>query len=163
MIDRSRSAAGARADEQTLDRSGDDGGCIRGGGLGAPLGDRLHVIDTPGDDVADVLSAFDVSVFCPSPTEGAPRAVILGMLARRPCVSTGAEGVADIITSDFGFITEPENDPRSLADVVRRYRQHPELVQRHGEAAREAAASTYAAPVVAASIEQLLVGAGASS
>ena len=73
-------------------------------------------------------------------------------------MSTGAEGVADMITPDFGFITEPENDPRSLADVLRRYRQHPALVERHGEAARDAAAATYAAPVVAASIEQLLVG-----
>jgi glycosyltransferase involved in cell wall biosynthesis len=130
--------------------------------LAAPLGDRLHVIDTPGDDVADVLSAFDVSVFCPSPTEGAPRAVILGMLARRPCISTGAEGVADIITDDFGVITQPENDPQSLAAALRRYRQHPELVELHGEVARAEAAATYAAPVVAASIEQLFVGAGAS-
>src|SRR6202000_2613944 len=60
--------------------------------LAAPLGDRAHFIDTPGADVPDVLSAFDVSVFCPSPTEGAPRAVILGMLASRPCLATGAEG-----------------------------------------------------------------------
>ena len=124
--------------------------------LGAPLGQRLHIIDTPRDDVADVLSAFDVSVFCPSPTEGAPRAVILGMLARRACVSTGREGVWDMITPDLGFITEPENDPAALAAVLERYRADPSLVQRHGEAARTHAAATYAAPVVAASIEQLL-------
>ncbi len=42
------------------------------------LGGRAHFVPTPQDDVADVLSAFDVSVFCPSPTEGAPRATILG-------------------------------------------------------------------------------------
>ena len=52
--------------------------------LAAPLGERAHFIATPGSEVPDVLSAFDVSVFCPSPTEGAPRAVILGMLASRP-------------------------------------------------------------------------------
>src|SRR5207248_8623832 len=40
----------------------------------APMGDRAHFLPTPTDDVADVLSSFDVSVFCPSPTEGAPRA-----------------------------------------------------------------------------------------
>ncbi len=66
--------------------------------LAAPLGERAHFIPTPGSEIADVMSAFDVSVFCPSPTEGAPRAVILGMLASRPCLSTGAEGVADMIT-----------------------------------------------------------------
>ena len=130
--------------------------------LGAPLGERLHVIDTPRGDIADVLSAFDVSVFCPSPTEGAPRAVILGMLAHRPCISTGAEGVADIITPDIGVITEPENDPAALAGALRRYRDDPDLVRRHGEAARAEAAATYAAPVVAASSEHLLAGAGAT-
>lgn len=129
--------------------------------LGAPLGDRLHIIDTPRGDVADVLSAFDVSVFCPSPTEGAPRAVILGMLARRPCLSTGAEGVADMITPELGAITSPENDPRALADALAPYLADPELVRRHGEAGRHHAAATYAAPVVAASIEELWRRAGA--
>ena len=87
---------------------------------GAPLGDRLHVIPTPRDDVGDVLSAFDVSVFCPSPTEGQPRATILGMLARRPCLSTGAEGVSDMITPEFGAISSPENDPTALARAAAR-------------------------------------------
>ena len=58
-----------------------------------------------------MLSAFDVSVFCPSPTEGAPRAVILGMLASRPCLSTGAEGVADMIMPEFGGITSRRATP----------------------------------------------------
>ena len=79
------------------------------------LGDRAHFIPTPGDDtIAAVLSAFDVSVFCPSPTEGAPRAVILGMLAERPCIATGAEGVADMIDVSIGGITIPENDSQAL-------------------------------------------------
>ena len=30
-----------------------------------PLGERAHFVPTPADDVAEVLSAFDVSVFCP--------------------------------------------------------------------------------------------------
>ena len=72
-----------------------------------------------------MLSAFDVSVFCPSPTEGAPRAVILGMLASRPCLSTGAEGVADMITPEFGGITSPENDPASLRALLERFLEDP--------------------------------------
>jgi glycosyltransferase involved in cell wall biosynthesis len=124
--------------------------------LGEPLGSRFHLIPTPGADVGDVLSAFDVSIFCPSPTEGAPRAVILGMLAGRPCVATGAEGVDDIIENSFGVILSPENDPQALADVLRAYRSDPERVQREGRAARAAAESTYAAPVVTARIVELL-------
>ncbi len=131
--------------------------------LAAPLGARAHFIATPGSEVPDVLSAFDVSVFCPSPTEGAPRAVILGMLASRPCLSTGAEGVSDLITPEFGGITSPENDPAALAEMLAGYLHDPERGERQGRAARSYAERTYAAPVVAELIEGLLDGAIASS
>jgi glycosyltransferase involved in cell wall biosynthesis len=131
--------------------------------LAAPLGQRAHFIPTPGSEVPDVLSAFDVSVFCPSPTEGAPRAVILGMLASRPCLSTGAEGVADLITPEYGGITSPENDPASLAEMLRTYLEDPERGERQGRAARAYAEQTYAAPVVAQLIAGLLDDAIASS
>ncbi len=124
--------------------------------LAAPLGERAHFIPTPGADIPDVLSAFDVSVFCPSPTEGAPRAVILGMLASRPCLATGAEGVSDMISEEIGAIASPENSPASLRALIERYIDHPERVEREGWAAREYAERTYAAPVVAETIERLL-------
>ncbi|MGO9488293.1 MAG: glycosyltransferase family 4 protein [Solirubrobacteraceae bacterium] len=127
--------------------------------LAAPLGERAHFIPTPGREVPDVLSAFDVSVFCPSPTEGAPRAVILGMLASRPCLSTGAEGVADMISPEIGGIASPENDPESLRVLLARYLEDPDRVGREGAAARSHAERTYAAPVVAEAIERLLDGA----
>lgn len=130
--------------------------------LGAPLGDRLHVIDTPRGDVGDVLSAFDVSVFCPSPTEGQPRAVILGMLARRPCLSTGAEGVHDMISPEFGAISSPENDAAALVALLRPYLEDPTLGPRQGDAARAYAERTYAAPVVAELLEGLMRKAGAT-
>jgi glycosyltransferase involved in cell wall biosynthesis len=117
--------------------------------LAAPLGERAHFIPTPGREVPDVLSAFDVSVFCPSPTEGAPRAVILGMLASRPCLSTGAEGVSDMITPEIGGIASPENDPESLRALLVRYLEDPRRAEREGAAARAHAESKYAAPVVA--------------
>ena len=121
-----------------------------------PLGDRAHFVPTPTHDVADVMSAFDVSVFCPSPTEGAPRATILGMLVERPCLATGAEGVADLIRPEFGAITEPENDPAALTTLFRSYLDDPNLGVRQGKAARAWAEQVYARPVVAAQIEQLL-------
>lgn len=130
--------------------------------LAAPLGERAHFISTPGAEVPDVLSAFDVSVFCPSPTEGAPRAVILGMLASRPCLSTGAEGVSDMIRPEFGGIASPENEPESLRVLLARYLDDPARAAREGAAAREYAERTYAAPVVAELIEGLLQDARAA-
>jgi glycosyltransferase involved in cell wall biosynthesis len=131
--------------------------------LAAPLGQRAHFIATPGSEVPDVLSAFDVSVFCPSPTEGAPRAVILAMLASRPCLSTGAEGVSDMITPEIGAIAPVENDPASLRPLIARYLDDPQRVERDGAAARSLAERTYAAPLVAARIEELLDAAIARS
>ncbi len=93
--------------------------------LAEPLGARAHIIPTPGREVPDVLSAFDVSVFCPSPTEGAPRAVILGMLASRPCLSTGAEGVADMILPEFGGNRLTRERPRFVASADRALPRRP--------------------------------------
>jgi glycosyltransferase involved in cell wall biosynthesis len=126
--------------------------------LAAPLGERAHILDTPGAEVGDVLSAFDVSVFCPSPAEGQPRAVILGMLAGRPCVSTGAEGVVDLIEDDYGAITSPENDPASLAPVLESYRADPSRVEREGVLARRRAVERFDRDRVAATVERLMTG-----
>jgi glycosyltransferase involved in cell wall biosynthesis len=126
-----------------------------------PLADRAHFVPTPTSDVAEVLSAFDVSVFCPSPTEGQPRATILGMLAARPCIATAPEGVADLIRPEFGTITDPHDDPESLAAVLRRYRDDPALGEQHGNAARAWAEGVFARPVVAGLIEGLFRQAGA--
>jgi len=125
----------------------------------APLGERAHFLATPGAAVGDVLSAFDVSVFCPSPTEGQPRAVILGMLAERPCVSTGAEGVVDLLEDSFGTITSPENDPAALAAVLRRYENDPERITREGALAAKSARERFDAAVVAAQAEKMIVAA----
>jgi glycosyltransferase involved in cell wall biosynthesis len=123
-----------------------------------PLGERAHFLPMPTSDLANVMSALDVSVFCPSPTEGAPRATIVGMLAERPCLASGAEGVADLIAPEFGAIAQPDHDPAALAAVLRRYLEDPSLGPRQGKAARAWAERQYAGPVVAAQIEHLLSG-----
>ncbi len=122
----------------------------------AALGARAHFLPTPGAEVGDVLSAFDVSVFCPSPAEGQPRAVILGMLAERPCVSTGAEGVVGLIEDEFGAIVSPENDPAAVAAALRPYEGDPERVRREGALAAKRAIERFDRAVVAARAEQLI-------
>ena len=78
------------------------------------------------------------------------------MLAARPCLSTGPEGVADMITPGVGEIAEPEDDPAALAAALRRYRSDRERIAREGAEAHRRAVERYDAPVVAAQIETLL-------
>ena len=128
----------------------------------SPLGPRAHFLPTPGAAVGAVLSAFDVSVFCPSPTEGQPRAVILGMLAERPCVSTGAEGVADLFEDSFGTIVSPENDPAALTEILRAYRDDPDRIPCEGAFAAKSAREHFDAAVVAKRAEELILAARGS-
>jgi glycosyltransferase involved in cell wall biosynthesis len=125
----------------------------------SPLGERAHFLPTPTDDVADVLSSFDVSVFCPSPTEGAPRATILGMLAERPCLATGPEGVAELIRPEFGAIADPTNDVEAVRALLVRYVNERGLGERQGQAARAWAEREFARSAVARRIEDLIAGA----
>ena len=78
------------------------------------------------------------------------------MLASRPCLSTGAEGVSDMISPEIGGISSPENDPAALAALIGRYLDEPQRIAREGAAARAFAEQTYAAPVVARTIDGLL-------
>ncbi len=121
-----------------------------------PLGDRAHFLPTPGTDIASVCSAFDISVFCPSPTEGAPLAVIHSMLAGRPCISSGDEGVAGLIVPGAGAIAAPEHDPRALAGLMQEYLDDAPRREREGAAGLEIAERTFAASSVAAQIEALV-------
>jgi glycosyltransferase involved in cell wall biosynthesis len=127
----------------------------------APLNGRAHFVPTPKNDVNEYTSAFEIGVFCPSPAEGAPRAVILPWMAGRPAVSTGAMGVADMITGGVGAILSPENDPKALAELLRSYMDDPDRLAREGEAAKQRAFQVYDAPVVAERIEQIFKEAGA--
>jgi glycosyltransferase involved in cell wall biosynthesis len=121
-----------------------------------PLGERAHFLPNPGRDIASVCSSFDVSVFCPSPTEGAPLAVIHSMLASRPCLATADEGVAGLIVPGAGSISSPEHDSKALAELLGEYLDDPSRRALEGAAAQAIADRLFAAPTVAAQIEALI-------
>ena len=113
---------------------------------GAALGAALHIVPTPGDRASELLSACDFAAFCPSPTEGAPLAIIVAMLCGLPVVATGAEGARGLAAM-----------ARVLdAALLRAYRDDPGRREREGRAARAHAASQHDAAAVAARAESLL-------
>ena len=112
-------------------RRRDRGGAARAGR--AARRPRRTSSRRPADDVADVLSAFDVSVFCPSPTEGAPRAVILGMLARASVPVDRRRGRRrHDHAARSAASPSPENDPESLRALLVRYLDDPARVDARG-------------------------------
>jgi glycosyltransferase involved in cell wall biosynthesis len=123
----------------------------------APLGDRAHFLPTPGDDREALFSAFDVNVFCPSPAEGSPTSVILGMLTERASLATAPEGVAGLIDAETGAVAVPENDPAAVAALLAEYAADPELRRRQGAAGRERAAAMFDRDKVAAQVEAIIV------
>jgi glycosyltransferase involved in cell wall biosynthesis len=126
--------------------------------LAAPLGAAAHFLPTSGTEPAELLSGCDVVVFCPSPTEGEPLAISMGMLTERPVVATAAEGATGLILPGTGAIATPDHDPAAVGALLAAYRQDPTRVRAEGRAARELAAARHDPAVVGAHAETLLRG-----
>ncbi|PRC49125.1 sugar transferase, partial [Mycobacterium sp. ITM-2017-0098] len=58
------------------------------------------------------------------------------MEASRPVVSSGPEGVADMIEPGMGAIAHPEHDSEALAALLKQYRDDPSRAAREGAAGR---------------------------
>lgn len=107
-------------------------------------------------DVEAFLSACDALVFAPSPTEGAPRVIILAQLVGIPVVATGAEGSEGLIPDGAGTICAPEHDPAALARALAAYRDDPERRRREGAVARDATLASHDPERVLSAVERLL-------
>jgi glycosyltransferase involved in cell wall biosynthesis len=118
----------------------------------APLGSAAHFAPSPGAAAPEWLSACDATVFCPSPTEGEPLAIVLAQLAARPVVAAGAEGAAGLVDT----IARPEHDPQAVAALLAAYRAEPARAQADGRRARELAVARHDPDAVAARAERLL-------
>jgi glycosyltransferase involved in cell wall biosynthesis len=122
----------------------------------APLGEAAHFIPTTGAEPAELLSACDVVVFCPSPTEGEPLAISMGMLVERPVVATAAEGATGLIEPGTGAIATPDHDAAAVARLLASYRADPDRARDEGQAARALAAARHDPGQVAERAEALL-------
>jgi glycosyltransferase involved in cell wall biosynthesis len=103
----------------------------------APYGERIRFAPNVRGHVEAFLSACDLLVFAPSPTEGAPRVIVMAQLVGVPVLATDAEGAAGLIASDAGTILSPSHDPLVLARAIESYGREPERRKREGARARE--------------------------
>jgi sugar transferase (PEP-CTERM/EpsH1 system associated) len=94
------------------------------------------------DDVGDVLRQFDV--FClPSLNEGVSNTLLEAMATGLPIIATAVGGNIELVTEgQTGFLVEP-GDPEQIADVLEKYLNSDELVQKHGREARRRAETDF--------------------
>ncbi len=109
----------------------------------APYGERVRFEPNVRGHVEEFLSACDLVVFAPSPTEGAPRSIVMAQLVGVPVVATDSEGAEGLIQAGAGTIVSPAHDPRALAMTLEAYRRDPQRRRREGELARQATRSSH--------------------
>lgn len=108
-----------------------------------PYGERVRFEPNVRGHVEEFLSACDLLVFAPSPTEGAPRVIVMAQLVGVPVLATDAEGAQGLIPSGGGTILAQSHDPSALAAAIERYRADPERRRREGEIARQATRASH--------------------
>ena len=104
----------------------------------APYGERVRFAPNVRGHVEAFLSACDLLVFAPSPTEGAPRVIVMAQLVGVPVISTDPEGADELLPPGTGTICSPSHDPSALGAALAEYRDDPERRKREGAAGREA-------------------------
>jgi glycosyltransferase involved in cell wall biosynthesis len=103
----------------------------------APYGERVRFEPNVRGHVEEFLSACDVLVFAPSPTEGAPRVIVMAQLVGVPVIATDPEGAEGLIPDGGGTIVSPSHEPSALAATLAEYRDDPQRRAREGRVARE--------------------------
>jgi glycosyltransferase involved in cell wall biosynthesis len=128
----------------------------------APYGERVRFVANVRGHVEAFLSACDLLVFAPSPTEGEPRVIVMAQLVGVPVVATHPEGAEGLIPQGGGTIVSPHHDPRALAATLGAYRDDPERCRREGEIARRATLASHDPERTLSAVERSL-GVGALS
>lgn len=109
-----------------------------------PHGDRIRFEPNVRGHVEEFLSACDVLVFAPSPTEGEPRVIVMSQLVGVPVVASDAEGAEGLIPPDGGQIVSPGHDPEALAIALAEYRDDPQRRRDEGRLAQRATRESHA-------------------
>jgi glycosyltransferase involved in cell wall biosynthesis len=102
------------------------------------IGDQLTFTGFAGDTRA-LQTLLDLQVF-PSLWEGTPLTLFEAMAMARPIVSTGVDGLGEVLRHDVTALLVPVRDPQALADAIGRVLADPALSARLAAAAKQASA-----------------------
>lgn len=97
---------------------------------------QTKTVDYAGasDDVRPEIAAAHVVVL-PSYAEGLPRSVLEGMAAGRPVITTLVPGCRDTVEPGISGTLIPARSGSALAEAMKAFVAHPQMVERMGAAA----------------------------
>ncbi len=121
-----------------------------------PYADRIRFMSSPRGSVQEFLSACDVLVFTPGPTEGAPRVISEAQLVGVPVVATASSGTEGLIAPGGGAVVSPPNDPVATAEMLAAYGADPTRRQREAVEARSAARARHEPERLLSQVEALM-------
>lgn len=100
------------------------------------------LIDYAGttDDVRPFIRAATVFVLPSTYREGVPRSTLEAMAMGRPIVSTGVDGLGEVLRDEETALMVPTRDPAALATAIARLLTDRAAAERLGAAARAASA-----------------------
>lgn len=94
-------------------------------------------------DIPDLLKAMDLFVL-PSLAEGISNTILEAMATGLPVVATRVGGNPELVADGLTGLLVPKGDSGALASAIAQYLLSPDLMKRHGTAARERAISRFA-------------------
>ncbi len=94
------------------------------------------------NDIAQLMQGFSVFALS-SIAEGTPVTLLEAMSCGLPVIATRVGGIPDTIVDNATGKLVPAEDPAAMAEALAVYLKMPELIEKHGTAARERAERHY--------------------
>lgn len=107
-------------------------------------------------DLPELLAMADIQVHT-SDEEGVPLAILSGMAAGIPIVSTAVGGIPEVIKHQYSGILVPPASPLVIADAVYELMQDPIRQQRLGKAAQAFIENEYSLKAATTRVEDLYI------
>ena len=100
--------------------------------------DMTHAVIFHGkcDNIPVLMTELDVFVL-PSLGEGISNTILEAMSCGLPVVATNVGGNPELVTENISGYLVPSNNPNEMAKAIQQYIDQPELLAKHGQAARE--------------------------
>jgi len=106
----------------------------------------------PGErsDIPEMMQAMDLFVL-PSLGEGISNTILEAMSTGLPVIATQVGGNVELIQEGLTGLLIPPAEPAAISDAILKYYENPELLVRHGQAARRHIESNFSMEAMTAS------------